>query len=393
VIDLDDLLTRCAELLEDHPTLAAVERWRLRHVFVDEFQDVNPAQWRLLSAWRNDDPDLFVVGDPQQAIYSWNGADPSLLDRLPALVPGITVLRLDDNHRSTPQVLSAARAVLGDAGRAYAATRPDGPQPVVRAFEDDDDEATSLARWLRAAHRPGRPWSHIAVLARTNGRLEPTARALRGVGIPYRLAGNPRTFATLSSSAWLRKLPRHVAVRSALSELAAEAGLARAASADDGAEGLLAALARLADEHALDCPHATVGEFLDWLAAEDGGDVDGERADAVELSTFHRAKGLEWPSVAVVGLEDGMVPIAYASTAAAVAEERRLLYVALTRAENELWCSWARARRVGERCWRCGPSPLLAGVEAVIGDVPPVTHPGHAARRVDSLRRQLAAAG
>ena len=124
--------------------------------------------------------------------------------------------------------------------------------------------------------------------------------------------------------------------------------------------GLPVALARLADEHALEFPDATVGEFLEWVAAGGEGDMELEAADGVELSTFHRAKGLEWPAVAVVGLEDGMVPIAYATTPEALAEERRLLYVALTRAEDELWCSWARTRTSGGRTWRCEPSRLLA---------------------------------
>ncbi len=182
VIDLNDLLIRCADLLETDTAVAAAARWRIRHLFVDEFQDVNPAQWRLLAAWLGDRPDLFVVGDPRQAVYGWNGADPTLLDRLPDLLPGTTVLRLDANHRSTPQVIAAAGAVLAgptapvtpctDAPSAAGTDgRPDGPVPAVRGFDDDDEEAAAVARWLRVMHRPGRPWSHLAVLARTNARL------------------------------------------------------------------------------------------------------------------------------------------------------------------------------------------------------------------------------
>ena len=126
--------------------------------------------------------------------------------------------------------------------------------------------------------------------------------------------------------------------------------------------GLPVALARLADEHALESPDATVGEFLEWVVAGGDGAMELDATDGVELSTFHRAKGLEWPAVAIVGLEDGMVPIAYATTPDAVAEERRLLYVALTRAEDELWCSWAGTRRAAGRTWRCDPSPLLDAV-------------------------------
>jgi DNA helicase II / ATP-dependent DNA helicase PcrA len=400
VLDLDDVVTRCASLLEEDAAAAAAQRWRVRHVFVDEFQDVNPSQWRLLKAWLGDGRDFFVVGDPRQAIYAWNGADPTLLDRVADLLPGTTVLRLDDNHRSTPQVMGAARAVLGsDAGQA---SRPDGPCPVIEGFDDDDDEAAAVARWLRRAHRPGRPWSHLAVLARTNSRLDPIAKALARARIPHRVSGGAREAAEARAAlAELRRLPKTRHLRSALAELvvarearSSDAAARSAADEEQGPEvGLPLALARLADEHALEVPDATVGEFLEWVVAGGDGDMELDAVDGVELSTFHRAKGLEWPAVAVVGLEDGMVPIAYATTPGALAEERRLLYVALTRAEDELWCSWAGLRRVGGRTWRCDPSPLLAAVRKANLDVEPVTDARQLSSRLASLRTRLPHAG
>jgi DNA helicase II / ATP-dependent DNA helicase PcrA len=399
VLDLDDLVTRCASLLEDDTAAAAVSRWRIRHVFVDEFQDVNPAQWRLLRAWLGGGTDLFVVGDPRQAIYAWNGADPTLLDRLPDLLVGTTVLRLDDNHRSTPQVVGAARAVLGaDPGHA---SRPDGPSPVVEGFDDDDDEAAAVARWLRRAHRPGRPWSHLAVLARTNARLDPVARALERAGIPHRIGGDAKEAADARGAlAELRRAPKTRHLRSALAELVmtrqAQGPDETPASEDDAGPGsapeLPRALAQLADEHALEFPDASVGEFLDWVTAGGDGAMELEARDGVELSTFHRAKGLEWPAVAVIGLEDGMVPIAYATTPDALAEERRLLYVALTRAEDELWCSWARTRRVGDRTWHCDPSPLLAAVAEASADSGSETDVDQRFSRIAALRTMLPAA-
>jgi len=398
VLDLDDLVTSCATLLEDDEVAAAAQRWRIRHVFVDEFQDVNPAQWRLLKAWLGEGVDLFVVGDPRQAIYAWNGADPTLLDRLPELMPGTTVLHLDDNHRSTPQVIEAARAVLGaDPGQA---SRPDGPSPVVEGFDDDDLEAAAVTRWLRRAHRPGRPWSHLAVLARTNARLDPIARALERAGIPHRIGGGAKEAADARRAlAELRRAPKTRHLRSALAELVMTRQAQREEeapspeSSENGAAaaegGLPRALTQLADEHALEFPDATVGEFLDWVVAGGDGAMELDPPDGVELATFHRAKGLEWPAVAVVGLEDGMVPIAYATTPPAVAEERRLLYVALTRAEDELWCSWARTRRVGERTWRCDPSPLLAAVEEASRDRSPVPDALQLSSRIASLRTML----
>jgi DNA helicase II / ATP-dependent DNA helicase PcrA len=368
VLDLDDLVTTCARVLEDDAAAAAALRWRTRHIYVDEFQDVNPAQWRLLRAWLGDRHDLFVVGDPRQAVFGWNGADPTLLDRLPDLLPGLDIVRLDDNHRSTPQVLAAAASVLGsDPARA---TRPDGPAPCVSAHDDDEAEAAAVARWLRTAHRPGRPWSHLAVLARTNARLEPIASALSYAGIPHRAA--PVADELRRALDALRRLPRRLGVRSALAELVVDEESGRPGR---GAPGSLARLGLLVDEHALDFPHSTVGEFLQWVTAHDV--VTGEGApDAVTLSTFHRAKGLQWPAVALVGLEDGLVPIVHARTPDALAEERRLLYVAMTRAEDELWCSWARRRTNGERTWTCEPSPLISQVHST-GD--------HAVRQLQSI--------
>ena len=385
VIDLDDLVTRCASVLEEDGAAAAALRWRLRHLFVDEFQDVNPAQWRLLRAWMGPDPDLFVVGDPHQAIYSWNGADPTLLDRLPSMLPGTTVLHLDDNHRSTPQVLSAASAALG-VGPARA-SRPDGAEPVVEGFDDDEEEGAAVARWLRRMHRPGAPWSHQAVLARTNGRLEPVVAALQRASIPCRVAGT--SSAERAALAGLRRLPRRTSLRAALADLVTADGASTASPA--GAAVL--ALARLADECVLEIPDATVGEFLAWTAADGDERVTLVPDDAVELCTFHRAKGLEWRSVAVVGLEEGMVPIAYAATEAARAEERRLLYVALTRAEDDLWCSWAALRRAGARTWSCEPSSLLPALSGAVRTGAPSPDARVLAARVAALRTRLPDAG
>jgi DNA helicase-2/ATP-dependent DNA helicase PcrA len=378
VLDLDDLVTTCASVLEEDEAAAAALRWRTRHLYVDEFQDVNPAQWRLLRSWLGDGNDLFVVGDPRQAIFGWNGADPTLLDRLPDLLPGLHVVRLDDNHRSTPQVLAAARSVLAsDPARA---TRPDGTAPRISGHDDEDAEALGVTRWLRAAHRPGRPWSHLAVLARTNARLEPVAEALTRAGIPHR--ATPVPVALRRAIDALRRLPPRRRVRDALAELVVEetAPLDRAERTST-----LATLGRLVDEHALEFPDATVGEFLAWTTAHD--DVSEASTDAVSLSTFHRAKGLQWPAVALVGLEDGLVPIVHATTAEALAEERRLLYVAITRAEDELWCSWARTRRHGDRIWACEPSPFIAAVEAATGE--PAPEWGSLVARVADLRTAL----
>jgi len=342
LLDLDDLLLRAADVLESDEPFAKAVRWRYRHVFIDEMQDVNPAQFRLLRLLCSDEGDLFTVGDPHQAVYGWNGADPSLLADLPSLMPGTRVLRLDDNHRSSPQIVRTAAAVLEKSGGIPQSRRPDGPVPQVRAHDDEEAEADWVASQVWLSHRPGRRWEHIAVLARTNAQLRLVGSALERQRIPWRHAG--------------RDLGP--------------------ASDIDREEGLAPTGAGLLHE---DRPPT--------LTPPDGG------GDAVVLSTFHRAKGLQWPAVFVVGLSTAFVPLPAARTAPARAEERRLLYVALTRAEDELWCSWARLTGDGERRSDAGPSPWLTGIEGALRELTleaRPTDPADARRRVAKLRALVA---
>lgn len=382
LIDFDDLLADCARTLEDDPAFAASQRWRFRHLFVDEFQDVNPAQFRLLKAWLGDRLDLCVVGDPHQAIYSWNGADPCLLGGLADRFPTAEVMRLDDNYRSSPQVLAVADAVLvqgstpgpGPASGAggLRANRPDGRVPTVTAAATDVAEARAIARGLRLAHRPGVAWAHLAVLTRTNAQLVLMEEALRSADIPFRvrsgaLLDRPEIRDALAD---LRGGQPPLSLVTALADWE-EAARAAAPMGDGGAEDggagerrlHLEALARLAREYSALDARPSVEGFLAWLEATVGRE-QAEHGDAVELTTFHRAKGLEWPVVFLAGLEQGLVPIGHAVTASAEAEERRLLYVAVTRAQTELHCSWAQRRTFGARALRRRPSPYLEAVEA-----------------------------
>jgi len=303
VLDLDDLLWTCADALEEDQRFAAAVRWQFRHLFVDEMQDVNPAQFRLLRALMGVDGDLFVVGDPNQSVYGWNGADPTLLEHLPDVLPGMTILRLEENHRSSPQVVEFAGAVLGrsagNSGRGQTSSRADGPVPRLSELTSEAEEAAWVAREVWRARRPGRGWSAIAVLARTNAQLQLLAEAFGQARIPHRMAGT------------------EVGPASDLHRL-------RTAASDDHDPG---------DE--ADDP----GDPAQPVTTEPASSRPDD--DAVVLSTFHRAKGLQWPTVFVVGLSEGVVPIASARSGSPLDEERRLLYVALTRAEDELHCSWS----------------------------------------------------
>jgi DNA helicase-2/ATP-dependent DNA helicase PcrA len=375
VVDFDDILDRCAAVIEDDPGFAAAQRWRWRHVFVDEFQDVNPLQYRLLLAWLGDRRDICVVGDPNQAIYGWNGADPRLLDGVADRWPGTEIVRLDANHRCSPQIVAAAAAVLGSAGSGLTSSRPDGPAVAVRAWPSAEAEAHGVAAAVSAAHGRGLRWSQCAVLVRTNAQAVAIAEACRAAAVPVRTPGgaalldDPVARWVLTELGHRPGLPVRVAVADLDGWATDGAGelVTRGAGGDAGdalrqAQGVVGALGELA-RHAERIDNAmTVGAWIGWLPAALGRDVGAERDDAVTVCSFHRAKGLEWNAVWVCGLEAGLVPIGRAATPAAEAEERRLLYVALTRAGQELTCSWAEERSFGGHAVRRQPSPWLSAL-------------------------------
>ncbi|MGH9171231.1 MAG: ATP-dependent helicase [Acidimicrobiales bacterium] len=364
VLDFEDLLRLCRyQLLEDRE-FAASARWRYRHVFVDEYQDVNLAQQRLLEAWLGPNRDLCVVGDPRQAIYAWNGSNPRAMAEFSQDFPGAAVLELSTNYRSTSELLTVAGAVLGGAEPPVAGGRcPEGPVPTIVRYEDDESEAAGIAERARVAHRPGRPWSQIAVLARTNAQLPAIERALRAAGVPCRVVGasaflsRPAVRAAVDEASWARDA-------TALGSLAAD--LIEAAAGPRSPDRDLESLALLLRDYLAEDVGASGKGWLAWLESCLRGQDEPGTQDEVELMTFHRAKGLEWTVVFVAGLEDGYVPLAHATSEEAIAEERRLLYVACTRACEELHCSWAAERAFGTTGSGVAraPSPWLRAIEA-----------------------------
>jgi DNA helicase-2/ATP-dependent DNA helicase PcrA len=404
VVDFDDLLGLCLRALHTDDAFAQGQRHRFRHLFVDEYQDVNPLQRALLAGWLGDGNDLCVVGDPNQAIYSWNGADAEHLIAFEREFPGATTVTLQHNYRSTPQILAAASAVLHlPRAQRIRATRPEGPAPTVRSYDDDRAEASGIARRVRDAHRPGTAWSHQAVLVRTNAQLPAIETALRRAGIPFRTRGGG-LLTTPEGKNLLRRLERSdrplaTIVTDLSVELATRAGELdddSSATVDDAAgpahdtrAAVLDTVIRLAREHLAIEPEATGSRFVSALHANPGDDTE-RPGDAVDLATFHAAKGLEWPVVHLAGLEQGLVPISFARTPEALDEEQRLLYVALTRAEQELHCSWCRERAFGSRTSRRNPSPWLDDVALASGR--PVAGPDKAAR-VAAERKKLKSDG
>ncbi|NUR26265.1 MAG: ATP-dependent helicase, partial [Catenulispora sp.] len=394
-IDFEDVLLLTIGIMEDRPDIAATVRNQYRYFTVDEYQDVNPLQQRLLDCWLGDRADVCVVGDASQTIYSFTGADPRYLLDFADRYDDPTVVKLVRDYRSTPQVVALANALLDRAeGRAakarvqLIAQRADGPRPKFAEYSDAETEAREVSREIRKLVDAGTKLSEIAVLYRINAQSEEYEQALSDAGVPYILRGVERFFerpeVREAIQVWLRGAAK---ARSDHAGDAGDRGGASALNAADTGEDLasevraifsshgwspqapkgagrlrerwesLAALVALAEEYGRTHPDAG----LDRFSAELRERADAQHAPTVEgvtLSTFHAAKGLEWDAVFLVGMTEGMMPITYAETPEQIEEERRLLYVGVTRARERLFLSWSLARSPGGRASR-SPSRFL----------------------------------
>lgn len=341
--DLDDLLTLATRALHERADFAAATRFRFRHLFVDEAQDMNPLQFSFFEALRGGRDDVFVVGDPLQAIYGWNGADPSIFRGLADVFNRPTVLTLPSNYRCTPQILEVARYVASHDGTtpAVRSRRTSGLPVEIVEIEDEIDEVLVVRRMVERHLRTGGEPS-IAVLARTHTLLDPIATALTAAGIPVasRRASTARSNAIDEVS---ECRTRH--------DLAVWAADVIVESADE-------------DER-------IVADQLQAYLRENDGTTDGRGAAAylraihgpperygVELLTFHSAKGREFSDVIVIGAEAGLLPHSSATSPEQHREEARLAYVACTRAADRL--TILRTRRRKGRI--TVPSPFFAAV-------------------------------
>jgi DNA helicase-2/ATP-dependent DNA helicase PcrA len=375
--DFDDLLTTLAELIGRDAEFAASQRWKFRHLYVDEFQDANAAQLKLLEAWRGDANDLFCVGDARQSIYGWNGADPSAMENFSSRYHGATTLELSTNYRSTEQLVYFAHAALPKAAKRPIATREDGTVPTITAYASHTDEAISVAERVRKIALMHGSYSDCAVLARTNAQLILIERALVAAGIPVRQTGTDHFLTRSFVQRALQQLHGNIDRRQSgsqifhnwLTDITTEspsdetprspAPSSRQITTEQDDEGDLATLLLIAGDYADLEPSPSPDGFQRYLEQSLRQDLLPFSSPAVDLLSFHRAKGLEWPIVFVVGLEDGYVPISQAKTRSALAEEQRLLYVALSRASEELHLSWAKTRAFSKRVIPRDPSPYL----------------------------------
>ncbi|MFD6611418.1 ATP-dependent DNA helicase UvrD2 [Micromonospora chalcea] len=375
VIDFEDMLRAAVWGIEEHPDVAEQVRNQYRHFVVDEYQDVNPLQQRLLEAWLGGRDDLTVVGDASQTIYSFTGATSSYLVDFPRQHRGATVVRLVRDYRSTPQVVGLANAVISQARGAEARLRLElhgqrrpGPEPELRIFTDEPAEANAVAARCRALVAGGTPAREIAVLFRTNAQSEAYEKALSEAGVPYVLQGAERFFerpevrqAMIALRAATRSAPADTPLRAAVVDGLTAVGWAPDAPPPGGAARerweALAALVQLAEEYAAQAEEEPgLTGFTEELARR-AAQQHVPTVEGVTLASLHSAKGLEWDAVFLVGLAEGTLPTTYAKTMEQVEEERRLLYVGITRAREWLWLSYATARSPGGRARR--PSRFL----------------------------------
>ncbi|HEY7529116.1 MAG TPA: UvrD-helicase domain-containing protein [Gemmatimonadota bacterium] len=463
--DFDDLLRSAVAALETSPALLARERRRFGHVLVDEYQDTNRAQYRFVRLLAEEHRNLCVVGDDDQSIYAFRGADPRNILELERDFPETRTVRLEQNYRSTRTILDVAHGVVSrNAGRKPKrlwTENPAGAAVELRIAPDEREEAQDLAERILALRDEGGSAGDAAVLYRTNAQSRAIEDALRRARIPYRLVGGIRFYErreVKDALAWMRAIAnprddlsfrrllgaprrgiggktvealaaRAAELRVSLQEAAATEGGEAGRSAPAGAAGggarvsaagraarggalreVAALLARFRDRASREPVAGFVGDLLEesGLLAWHGESGEPEAEDRVEnlreliasareaetsgrgdlasfleeiallsevddaefgpgaatLLTLHNAKGLEFPTVFIAGVEEGLLPLARAGEEPDdVEEERRLFYVGLTRARERVVLSCARRRaRWGASEDAGGPSRFLADI-------------------------------
>lgn len=351
-VDFEDMLALTVELLESDADAARLVQSQKTWISVDEYQDTNPLQERLLELWTGESPDLAVVGDPDQTIYTFTGATPDYLLRFADRHPGTRTIALTENYRSTPQVLALAnRLTAGGPRGALTTSLPAGPEPTIDRFAGPEVEVNALVAGIRRLVGSGVGKSEIAVLVRINAQLPPIEEALTRAGVEYTVRGQ-----RFYGRAEVRQAGRLIgrsqiaatggalvdAVRQLFAErLGYEAGAETVG--DEGGEraASLSLLLTIASDLVESNPEAGAAELTAELDRRDAAESAAQGA-GVNLLTYHRAKGLEWDAVFLPAIDEGTLPIRQAKTDEQVAEERRLLYVGITRARTHVALSWSR---------------------------------------------------
>ncbi|MCZ6856538.1 MAG: UvrD-helicase domain-containing protein [Gemmatimonadetes bacterium] len=455
-MDFDDLLLHPLTLFREHPERLAAYQQRFRSVLVDEFQDTNRAQYLLVRQLSEVHRDLCAVGDDDQSIYGWRGADLRNMLNFERDFPDGTIFKLEENYRSTQMVLDAANGVIAEnvdrLGKTLFTSRPGGEPVHVVTTADERDEAEWFAREFRERSATEHyVFADMAILYRTNAQSRAFEEAFRRAAIPHRVVGSVSFFARrevrdliaylrllanpADDEAFLRavRVPKRglgatsvrnlqavasqwkrplldtagiadritdlrppakngfIAFAKLISDLATNVETASAAAmlervitaidyesylGEEGVDGVermehvqefLASAAEWSEEIEPDEQGTPLQGFLASAALTTSDESVVGDPDGVQLMTVHTAKGLEWPIVAITGLEDGLFPLSRSlETPGGIEEERRLLYVAITRARDRAYLSWARARRRGGQLLPGIPSRFIQAVPAEV---------------------------
>jgi DNA helicase-2/ATP-dependent DNA helicase PcrA len=351
-VDFEDMLALTVELLETDDEARALVQKQKSWISVDEYQDTNPLQERLLELWLGDSRDIAVVGDPDQTIYTFTGATPDYLLRFTVRYAGAQTVALTHNYRSTPQILALAnRLTIHGPRGALTTDRAAGAEPTIDRYSGPEVEIAAVVAGIKRLVGAGVTASEIAVLVRINAQLPPIEDELTRAGIAYTVRGQRfylrpevrdarallRRAETTATGAALVTAVRDLFVKrlgyEADAETVGEEARERAASLDL----LLTIAADLVETNS----DAGVAELTAELDRRDAAEQQAQ-GRGVNLLTYHRAKGLEWDAVFLPQLEEGTLPIRQAKTDEELAEERRLLYVGITRARTHLAISWSR---------------------------------------------------
>ena len=452
-IDFDDLLLLTLRLFQEHPKVLAASRQKYQYVMVDEYQDTNAAQFDLVRLLTAEHRNLCVVGDDDQSIYGWRGAEIANLLDLEKHYADVKVVKLEQNYRSTNVILSAANAVIKHnalrRGKQLWSQKGQGQKIVLHEFPSDEEEARTLVEQIEYARVARRiPWGMQAILFRTNQQAKPFEMALRQAGVRYHLIGgqsffdkreikdflaylkvflNPHddinllrianvparglsdvTMERLVTASQERQSSVYAAMRhtDVLAEMqprtreSVQAFLAfieRTRASIEGGAGLslplwaekfldeigylkelrrsekneevadirirnlkdlVADLDRRSDNLS-NPPAERLQTFLEEVTLDADREEDEAPKDTVTLITMHSCKGLEFPHVYVVGLEDGLLPHTRSKEEGTLDEERRLFYVAMTRAQETLTLSYCTSRKKFGKPQSCQPSPFL----------------------------------
>ncbi|SDU77503.1 ATP-dependent helicase [Arcanobacterium phocae] len=354
VIDFEDVILLLIGIMSDEPEIASIIRHQYQHFVVDEFQDVSPMQYRLLQLWLGDRKDLCVVGDVAQTIYSFAGAQSTYLAEFSRHFPQANIVTLNRDYRSTPQIVEAANTVIShgqiDGAVHLTSMLPSGRPVSFSIYQDDAEEASEIAGKILSLAASGMKYSDIAILYRTNAQSAVFETALNEAGIPVSIKDAERFFqrkdvkeamVTLRSVA---RLPQHKGLEDTVVDALKQVGWRPEPPVGRGAIrerwdalNTLRELAAAMEEKR----DASISEFLAEMT-ERAELMNEPTSNSVTLASLHASKGLEWKAVFLVGMSEGLMPISLAKGPAGIEEERRLLYVGITRAKEELAISYAR---------------------------------------------------